>query len=262
MPKPAKTLVRRVPSMSSQAFLSACQVLTIRPEDVILAPHITQYITETLALERDTAIEYLRLSDNPLAQKFLTLYDAPLITLSHRKVLPLEAYCLSGKINPLDLLEILVGVLVRVGAQQSAVIAAVHQPAIVAKTVEAALQPDNFRERQLFHKATGFLPTPKGSQTSIKVVQSQQQGQQQGQQQVAAAPPPEQTIRRLVDRFNTQAAMPAAAIPSQLPDRIPDDDTVPEVIPTSEEPMRVQANTPAPMYDGDDDECSTEAVEE
>jgi hypothetical protein len=253
MPRPRRATI---PTLSSQAFVSACQILAVRPDDVILAPHITQYITDKLALDRDSAVEYLRMSGDPTAHKFLTVYDGPLLTRHHRASLPLEAYCLSAKINPLDLLELLVGVLVRVGAQQSAVIAAVHQPAIVARTVEAALQPENFRERQLFHKATGFLPQPKGSQTSIKVVQQQSQGQQQAQQQETAAPPPEQTIRRLVDRFNDRPTpMP------QLPERIPDDgEAIPSVMPPAREaePIRLRATavTAPSEYDSEDESDS------
>jgi hypothetical protein len=120
----------------------------------------------------------------------------------------------------------LVGVLVRVGAQQSAVIAAVHQPAIVAKHGRSGTCSLRISASASYStRPPASCLQPKGSQTSIKVVQQQSQGQQQGTAAgLTAAPPPEQTIRQawwIVSMTksrrcrNSQSASPTTAKPSR-----------------------------------------------
>ena len=80
------------------------------------------------------------------------------------------------------------------------IIAAVSHPSVVAKTIEHALTDEGLADRLVLHKVTGFLPTPKGSQTTLSVMQNERAGASAAAQFVAT-PRPEDTIRRLSDRF-------------------------------------------------------------
>jgi hypothetical protein len=58
----------------------------------------------------------------------------------------------------------------------------------------------------MLHKHANFLPTPAGARTNIVVTQN---ASATAAAQSVTAPPPEQTIRRLADRFNLARALPA-----------------------------------------------------
>jgi hypothetical protein len=224
-------------------FLAACAKLSISPSDIVHQPLVGQYITTKLHFTESVMVDYLRMSDKPDAIAFLTAYDSDTLTDRDRDVLPIEAYCLAASISPMSLLEILVGTLVRLGAHESAAIAAIHQPMVVAKTVEQALD-GHVGSQNILHKATGFLPSPKGSQTTIQIQQSQSQDQKQAAIPAVPAPPPELTITRLVDRFNENRSLPAAS--EQVLDIIPpapDRDRVPMYRVTQQD---------APAADGDE----------
>lgn len=163
---------------------------------------------------------YLGSDDHPDAKKVLLAYHS--VPHYCRTLLPIEAYCVAAKVSPLSILGILVGSIVRMGAAARTVIAMVNQPRVVQKSVEMALTDDGIADRELLAKATGFLPTPKGSQTIVNVA-ANASAEASPSQAVVLAPPPEQTIRRLVDRFNdargitspVQSALPEAPmIPS------------------------------------------------
>jgi hypothetical protein len=86
---------------------------------------------------------------------------------------------------------------------QAQMIAALAHPRVVEKTIERALTDEGIADRMALHKAMGFLPTPKGSQTIISIMQS---AQANTAVQTVAAPPPEDTIRRLANRLNEARA--------------------------------------------------------
>jgi len=160
---------------------------------------------------------YLQSSDAPDASKILVPYLQ--IPKSLRALLPIEAYCVAAGISPMRALEIIMGAAVRIGAQASTIIAAVNHPRVVEKTVEMALTDDGFSDRMVLHKAAGFVPMPKGNQTTIQLTQN---ASATAAAQSVAAPPPEATIRRIANRFN-DARGERAAIPEDLGTvRIPD----------------------------------------
>lgn len=128
----------------------------------------------------------------------------------YARLLPIEAFCLAAGVSPLRVLELLVATIVRQGAQSATIIAAVSHPRVVQKTVEMALTDDGIEDRTTLHKATGFLPTPKGAQTTVNV--SANARANSTAQAAAVAPPPEQTIRRLSDRFNEARLAPAQPV--------------------------------------------------
>jgi hypothetical protein len=212
-----------LPNLNSAAFISASEHLGISAADVLLQPRLSQYIAMQLDISPLVAIEHLHLSAAECAKKFLTVYYDEAITDADRKALPMEAYCVKAQIDSRDVLEALIGVMARIGAQTAAVKAAVAQPSIMDKTITIAKGGRGIpmdisqKERMMFHKATGFLPSPKGSHTIVNVRQEQHQAQQQAAQTVAPPPPPERTIRRLVDRFNDARQLPPPIPTESIP---------------------------------------------
>lgn len=148
---------------------------------------------------------YLASSESADAKKLLlVLYSVP---AAHRRSLPIEAYCVAAGVSPLTILGILTGEVVRLGAQASTIIAAVNHPRVVQKSVDMALTDEGIDDRTLLAKATGFLPSPKGSQINIHNAPT---ASATALAAPVIAPPPEQTIRRAVDRFNDARLLPAA----------------------------------------------------
>jgi hypothetical protein len=156
---------------------------------------------------------YLDASDHADARKVRDAYYA--LPRYMRTRLPIEAFCVAAGVSPLTVLEILTAVIVRQGTQASTVIAAVNHPRVVEKTVEMALTDDGIEDRTMLHKHAGFLPTASGPKTNIVVTQN---ASATAQAASVAAPPPEQTIRRLADRFNMARALPEA-VTEPMPER-------------------------------------------
>lgn len=162
---------------------------------------------------------YLETCEDPSARRVLEAYYS--LAPSMRRNLPIEAYCCAAGISPMRILELLTGACVRVGATASTIVAAVNHPRVVQATVDNALTPEGHADRTDLHKAVGFLPTPRGAHTNIQIVQN---AQANATPTVVSAPAPEQSIRRLVNRFNESKQLPAGA-PSAV-SVMPDEDLV------------------------------------
>jgi len=134
-------------------------------------------------------------------QKYLAVPE------SYRRLLPAEAYCCAAAVSPWRILEVITGAAVRLGAQASAILAAVWHPRVVEKTIETALTDGGTADPNTLHRATGFTPLPKGSTTIVNVQQNAQ-----GQVPSVSAPCPGDTIRILAARFN-EAEQPLPASP-------------------------------------------------
>jgi len=130
--------------------------------------------------------------------------------------IPIEAFCVAAGVSPLSILGVIVGEIVRLGAQANAIIAAVNQPRVVQKLVDRALDDEEDTRMEaatLLARATGFLPSPKGTVISV-AANANANAVAQAAAAPVLAPPPEATIRRAVDRFNDQRAITQGA-PSQ-----------------------------------------------
>lgn len=213
--------------------------LSVTPEQIHSLPQITPYLTRSLKLPRQRVIELLRMSAEPEVIKFLEAYDSRLIPDEVRDQFNYEFYCAICGLSPLRLLELLAAQIVRSGAQESAIKAALRHPEVVEATIESALihGPDGKGDRDTLHKAVGFLPQPKGAQTTIQI---QANAQAQAQSASVAAPPPELTIRSLTDRFNDAKGLrgnPPALAEKNQHEEIPEDfleetaDERPELVP-------------------------------
>lgn len=181
---------------------------------------------------------YLQSSDATDATKILVCYLSLPKTL--RRACPIEAFCLAAGVAPIRALELITGAIVRLGSNASAIIAAVNHPRVVEKTVEMALTDGGIEDRNALHKAVGFLPTPKGSSTTIQVTQNAQTSANAAS---VAAPPPEATIRRIANRFNEARALPADTGSVRIPDVMPHEDVEEAelIIPDDDEEERVES---------------------
>lgn len=168
--------------------------------------------------------KYLQQSDDPVAIQVLGAMAK--VDRADRSSLPVEAYCLAAGVAPSRILELITIVCVRMASTASQIIAAINHPRVVQKSVDMALTDEGIEDRTLLHKATGFLPTSKGPSQVVNVNTSAN-ASAQAAATVVAAPPAENTIRRMVDRFNdarpsaTQLALPptsAVEIPAAITD--------------------------------------------
>lgn len=58
-----------------------------------------------------------------------------------------------------------------VGAQESALLTVIEHPNVVKQTIKFAKElPGAFADRKLIHEAVGFLPTSKGSNVSVNLL--------------------------------------------------------------------------------------------
>ena len=172
--------------------------------------------------------KYLSSSDHEDARKVLECFRAVPHGVRFRSrdprlhVLPVEAYCVAAKVHPHSILAILTGEVVRLGAQASSIVASVNQPRVVQKLVDRAMDDEEDTRMEaatLLSKATGFLPTPRGSQTTVNVA-ANSSSTASAQAASLPAPAPEQTIRRLVDRFNEARGLPPATpVIAAMPER-------------------------------------------
>ena len=94
------------------------------------------------------------------------------------------------------------------------IIAALSSPLVVQKTIDLALADsakakDRLAAQIVLHKATGFLPTPKGSQTIFSI--TMQNAPAPAAAQPVAAQRPEKTTRSLTDRLNEARGLLQAA---------------------------------------------------
>lgn len=202
-------------------------IIGVAKQDVDRQPQITPHLRQIMATiarmtgaKTQTPWYFLRCSDAPEAQKVLEEYYNEKLTKGQRGVLPIEAFCLAAKVSPLRILEIIGGTAVRLSAQESMMISALNHPRVVEKTVKMALTDEGTYDRNVLHRAIGFLPMPRTAQTTINIAQN---ANATAAAHVSAAPRPEQTIRTLSNRFNEarkELAEPALDIVPQLPEGV------------------------------------------
>jgi hypothetical protein len=154
---------------------------------------------------------FLHASDTEDARKIVEKYYS--VPRTYRNSLPIEAFCLAAGVSPLRVLELIVSSAMRMGVMAENMVVAMQRAKVVDKNIEMALTDGGFADRELFLKATGFIPTAKAPSTTINV---NQQANATAPVAIVAPPSPEQTIRRFVDRFNDRA-LPAAPPPAELP---------------------------------------------
>lgn len=79
----------------------------------------------------------------------------------------LEDLCASAEISPGEFLGKVTQVAFEQSADISNLIAAVHQPDVVAYTIKQAKRPKGHMDRRMLFQHAGFLPMPKGTEINI-----------------------------------------------------------------------------------------------
>ncbi len=184
---------------------------------------------ESMGISIEKFIEMMRWAkdSDPRVARFLDAWDA-LGASEQRARRTADAVREQVGLAPPELLGFVADAAFRASMCMALIIAAGSHPRVVEKTVERALTDEGIADRITLHKITGALPTPKGSQTTFTIMQNAQANQTA--RSIAGAPPPEQTIRRLADRFNESRGLPPApaakdteAVPFEVPDEEEDD---------------------------------------
>ncbi len=163
VPKPE---VRRGEGQTDYKRALAYQLLGVNPTDVQRVPFFAAQLRKIARCVRGAgggpsepvrALDFLESSQCPEARRLLRSYLS--IPESYRRLLPPEAFCHAAGVSPWVVLEAVTVVAVRRGATASAIVAAINHPRTVQKTVEIALQDDGFKDRELLHRAMGFIPS-------------------------------------------------------------------------------------------------------
>lgn len=195
------------------------KAIGVTPNQVSQFPKLTSHLRTIGGKAR--ALEYLRASSHPFARRFCAIYDDIILPAIVRRTLPLEAFCVAAHITSEQFLFAISQSAREMKQYEGSIKAAEVHPAIVQKSSELALEGDT-DHITLNMKHMGFLPLPKGSQVSVNVNASAN-AQSAAQSATVLAPSPENTIRRLVNRFNLPTTQPA-----QLPEPR---ETVPTIMP-------------------------------
>lgn len=149
-------------------------------------PEVTRNIVRACG-SVDLAVQALRADDSENAQAFIEKWDYT--SESDRTRLKLEEIFTAAGLTAREFIEVLTGALMQQCQDVTKMMVAVAQPKVIQATIDAAVERVPITDRdgdvvgysngdvkamELFHKATGFLPTPKGSSTTINLQQLNQ----------------------------------------------------------------------------------------
>ena len=122
---------------------------------------------------KNRAIETLKFSKNPQAVKLLEFCER--LSWSTRDSIPIEALCLCAGVDPTTIAGALVLAARDVSRMESALITMREHPNMVQATAHwGQMFADNAKDREMFHKATGWLPASKGSSVNVNVFDPKQ----------------------------------------------------------------------------------------
>jgi hypothetical protein len=213
-------LCNKRPIRNSRYLSRAYKKLGITALEVDSAPRATPFLKRIGGISR--AIETLQTSPVSEARAFVAQYQRTDISGEARRLLSFEAYCVAAKVCPSRVLEIVVGAMAKQRVLEGAVIAALAHPTIMRQNTRQAALPDGLEDRMAHLKMVGAMPLPKTSQTVVNV-NAQANAVAASKADTAILPAPEDTIRRMVEARQRQAAMSSGI--KELPA------TVTEVIP-------------------------------
>lgn len=194
------------------------------------APSITALVKRGAGSIAD-AVDVLRGDDSPEARAFLAKWD--MVPASYRKNIRLEAYILAAGMTTRRFIEVLTGALLEHSTSVAKMVVAAAQPRVLESVVKAATdeQPifgkdaqtgerivigrtnGDVKAQELFLKGTGFLPTPKGSSTTINLQQTNQTANFEQPEKEAALPPPAMDAFLLeLQDINQPKALPSKSV--------------------------------------------------
>jgi predicted TIM-barrel enzyme len=162
---------------------------------------------ESIGISLEQMIEMMRWAkeSDPRIRELLDGWDA--LDASERQVSgTAEAVRQRVGLKLPELLRTVAEVTYRIAIYKAQIVAALALPSVVERSIETALTEDGIADRKMLFQHSGFVPTPKGSQTNIAITQNTQANATS--RSVVAVPPPEQTIRSLTERFNAIRGLP------------------------------------------------------
>ena len=153
---------------------------SLSKRDYDLAPKIEDLARKVVG-DRARIFDTLKFSSDPQARAFLEFVWG--CRPETRDRIPLEALCLAAKIHPLQLLGALVAGARDTSRMESALKTMIAHPEVVDRTIQAATEREpvmmngvvvghthgSVKDRELVHKAVGWLPSPKGSSINVNL---------------------------------------------------------------------------------------------
>ena len=182
----------------------------------------------------DLAIEALRGDDSEDAQSFIAKYDS--ISASDRTRLKLEEIFTAADLTARRFVEVVTGALMQQSGDITKMMVAVAQPEVTQATIHAATRevpvldlegnllgyrPGDVKAQEIFHKATGFLPPPKGVEITYNFDQRKQTAILNGDdEEKEELPSMDEYLMQLQDVLRPAAQLPApqATIPINAPE--------------------------------------------
>lgn len=201
------------------------KTLGVTPAQLAAEPEIRP-ILKRARITPQKAADYLRMSEEPDARRFLAILDG--LAAEPRRLLPLEAIAIASGISTKRLFELISGEVFVQSRFESALLAAAAHPTVVAKSIERALEApqtvkladgsekvvpalDGVSDRKMLHQQAGFLPMPKTQIVSLPGVKSIDARQQTAN--ISVLPPVESSVRQMADRFGTKLLESVPEIP-------------------------------------------------
>ena len=123
------------------------------------------YVASRLPGGKRTFMEYARLCESEHIKVLVGHWDS-LSDYDQRRA-SLEDLCEVCGVKPHELVGAVASAAFRWNADISTLVAAVASPKVMETCVERALQANGFRDREMFFKASGLLPTPAASSIHI-----------------------------------------------------------------------------------------------
>jgi hypothetical protein len=171
-----------------------------------------------LGISREALIDMTRLASmsDPRVARFLDAWDG--LDSSEKQARgAVYKVCEQIGLAPVELLTIVADVGFRFAICGAQVTVALALPSVVERSIETALTPEGIADRKMLFLHSGFLPTPKTSQTAFSAMRSAEAGSSE-QTPAVLAPSPEQTIRTVSELFNKARGLPRTGAPV-LPER-------------------------------------------
>lgn len=138
----------------------ALRRLKITPEQLSEVPHIMPLFRKAEG-GLTAVLNAMRLAaGDESIDAFLKKYDS--IPIGDRPLVPWEAIALSANIDSRALTGAIVFALQAASVNMVKVLALTAHPKVMKKTIEYALMPGGYKDRNTMHQALGFLPTAKG----------------------------------------------------------------------------------------------------
>lgn len=162
---------------------------------------------------REKAFEFLSFSEEGEVRTIFQLRAR--LTKSQKRDVPLEAYAIAAGMSPKRLFGFISQELMDQSMKMSAMIARLAHPELVQDSIKFASKPAGIKDREMIHKAVGFLPTPKNHFTVV----NGDQHVSRAQVNMAVLPPLESVSRDLSQRF-----IDVAPVAPQLPAPAENDD--------------------------------------